>query len=161
MSMLDDLKKYFNETPREQVLKDWADTENNAPEGGPKLVEFLNLHDEAMKDKIRTKTILQQMQLDLLAANDTIKEVKRIIKPTMSDVEMIRYCEEGSGYLIECVEKCERAKMKSIPKGMVTILKNGVDHIKSLHDLVELKAISGRLVIDDFEIIAAALLQKQ
>ncbi|WP_343695472.1 hypothetical protein [Flavobacterium sp.] len=40
-NILEDLKKYFRETPREEVLKGWKKAKENAPKGGPKLNEFL------------------------------------------------------------------------------------------------------------------------
>ena len=42
-NILEDLKKYFRETPRDQVLKDWAEAKKNSPKGGPKLKEFLDM----------------------------------------------------------------------------------------------------------------------
>lgn len=40
-NILEDLKKYFRETPREKIMSDWADTKLNSPKGGPKLREFM------------------------------------------------------------------------------------------------------------------------
>lgn len=40
-NMLDQLKKYFDETPREQVEKDWGHVKENAPKCGPTVNEFL------------------------------------------------------------------------------------------------------------------------
>lgn len=40
-NILEDLKKYFRETPREEVLKGWKEAKQNAPKGGPKLKDFL------------------------------------------------------------------------------------------------------------------------
>ena len=40
-NILEDLKRYFRDTPREKVLRDWAETKKNSPKGGPKLKDFL------------------------------------------------------------------------------------------------------------------------
>lgn len=40
-NILEQLQKYFRETPREEVLKGWKAAKENAPKGGPKLNEFL------------------------------------------------------------------------------------------------------------------------
>ena len=40
-NILENLKKYFRETPREEVLKGWEEAKKNAPKGGPKLNDFL------------------------------------------------------------------------------------------------------------------------
>ena len=41
-NILEDLKKYFRETPREKVVKDWADTEK-FDEVGPKIEDFFEV----------------------------------------------------------------------------------------------------------------------
>lgn len=46
--ILDKLKKHFNETPREEILKGWQEAKKNAPKNSPKIKDFLNqkcLHD--------------------------------------------------------------------------------------------------------------------
>jgi hypothetical protein len=43
-NILEDLKKYFRDTPREKVMSDWAETKRNSPKGGPKLREFILSH---------------------------------------------------------------------------------------------------------------------
>lgn len=42
-NILENLKKYFRETPREEVLKGWQQAKREAPKGGPKLNDFLCL----------------------------------------------------------------------------------------------------------------------
>lgn len=41
-NILENFKKYFRETPREEVLRGWKQAKENAPKGGPKLKEFLS-----------------------------------------------------------------------------------------------------------------------
>ncbi|WP_264509970.1 hypothetical protein [Flavobacterium sp. N1719] len=50
-NILEDLKKYFRDTPREKVMKDWSETKNEAPKGGPTLRKYL----EASKIYYRSK----------------------------------------------------------------------------------------------------------
>jgi len=40
--MLDELKEYFANTPREKVLEDWAKAREMAPKNSIKLKDFLN-----------------------------------------------------------------------------------------------------------------------
>lgn len=51
--MLEALKKYFETTPREEVLKGWEQAKNNAPKCGPTVDEFLrqNKSTECLHDK--------------------------------------------------------------------------------------------------------------
>lgn len=39
--MLEALKEYFKNTPREEVLKSWKESKKNAPKNGPTVDEFL------------------------------------------------------------------------------------------------------------------------
>lgn len=41
-NILEDLKAYFRDTPREQVLKTWTEAKQEAPKGGPTLNDFLS-----------------------------------------------------------------------------------------------------------------------
>ena len=41
-NILEDLKKYFRETPQEKVMKDWAETES-FDEVGPNIDEFFEV----------------------------------------------------------------------------------------------------------------------
>jgi hypothetical protein len=41
-NILEDLKKYFRDTPREKIMKDWAETKLQAPRGGPTLRRYLD-----------------------------------------------------------------------------------------------------------------------
>lgn len=43
MSILDDLKEYFKNTPREQVIKDWEDSKEKAPKGSPTIKQFIKM----------------------------------------------------------------------------------------------------------------------
>lgn len=45
--ILNNLEKYFKETPREEVLKGWQETKKNSPKNSPKVSDFLKkcLHD--------------------------------------------------------------------------------------------------------------------
>lgn len=44
--ILEKLKNYFATTPREQVLKDWADAKENSPKGGVGVREFMDINKE-------------------------------------------------------------------------------------------------------------------
>ncbi len=51
-NLIEDLKKYFETTPREKVLEDWAKSES-FDEIGPTMDEFINLNNE-LKDSGNT-----------------------------------------------------------------------------------------------------------
>lgn len=42
-NILEDLKKYFRDTPREKIMSDWAETKMEAPKGGPTLKRYLDV----------------------------------------------------------------------------------------------------------------------
>lgn len=42
-NVLEDLKKYFKNTPREKVMRDWAEAKRLAPKGGPKMKDFIQV----------------------------------------------------------------------------------------------------------------------
>ena len=43
-NVLEELKNYFKNTPREKILSDWAEAKLEAPSGAPLLKEFMEVH---------------------------------------------------------------------------------------------------------------------
>lgn len=41
-NILEDLKQYFRDTPREKIMRDWAETKMEAPKGGPTVRKYLD-----------------------------------------------------------------------------------------------------------------------
>ena len=42
-NILEDLKKYFRDTPREKIMRDWAETKEEAPKGGPSIKRYIEV----------------------------------------------------------------------------------------------------------------------
>jgi hypothetical protein len=55
MTILDKLKKYFDKTPREQVLKDWEETKEATKNVDSPTIEQFLLYGELLCDLINKK----------------------------------------------------------------------------------------------------------
>lgn len=49
------LRKYFSETPRDQVLTDWAKTVSLDNDCGIKACDFLSAEDSSVSKEVKTK----------------------------------------------------------------------------------------------------------
>ncbi|TDD78408.1 hypothetical protein [Flavobacterium caseinilyticum] len=68
-NILEDLKKYFQDTPQEQIMKDWAETEK-FDKVGPSIEEFLT------KTKLYFKLEEEKLLLSQPNFLDNIKNPK-------------------------------------------------------------------------------------
>jgi len=85
--MIEDLIKYFKETPREQILKDWEDSKELDKIGIPVLeyiskIDFLDTKIDDCDLSIRTKNICRM--------ND-FKVIRDLIACSTKDLMMLRF----------------------------------------------------------------------
>jgi len=64
-NILEELKQYFRDTPREKIMSDWAETKREAPKG-PKICEFLETSRMVFKWKNKNN-LLFKTNNDILA----------------------------------------------------------------------------------------------